>query len=165
MLFSPTCHGEGGAVSSPARALPHSEVLGQTETLLEQLMGDRGSALFAVTACPSTGRGHQALQLWFGGEGVTVDRGAPLSPHPRAGSTALCLAVVCPGVLSSFPLCQQGSDLEGQAGHSRSPSPAALCSALSTILTLQSAASATLDSHFQGWVLLLLTGAQAGKNH
>lgn len=33
-----------------------------TLRLLEQLVGDRGSALFAVTACPSTRKGHQALQ-------------------------------------------------------------------------------------------------------
>lgn len=73
MLFCPTSHGEGGAASSPVRALPHSEVLGQTETLLEQPVGDRGSALFAVTVCPAQGEGTKpqgGLQLWAGGEGV-----------------------------------------------------------------------------------------------
>lgn len=78
MLCCPTSDEEGIVASSPERVLPHSEVLGQTETLLQQLVGDRGSALFAVTACPNTGRGHQALQrvqLWAGGEGMARETG------------------------------------------------------------------------------------------
>lgn len=47
---------------------------------------------------------------------MTVDRVAPLSPHPSAVSTTLCPAVAYLGVLSlSFPLHQQGLDVERQA--------------------------------------------------
>lgn len=97
---------------------------------------------------------------------------APLCPHPSAVSTVLCLVVACAGELSlSFLLCQTCRDRQ-RTWPSRSPSSArgrragaVLCSApaLGTVLTLHSAASATLDSYFQGWVLLQLTGAQAGK--
>lgn len=116
MLFCPTSHGEEGAASSPVRALPHSEVLGQAETLLSSWWGT-GLCTVCCHCCPSPGGGHQALpRAAAQGWGRRGGRVAALSPHPSAVSTVLCLAVACPGVLSlSFPLQQQGSHLEGQA--------------------------------------------------
>lgn len=60
---------------------------------------------------------------------------ASLSPHPSAMSTLLCLAVACLGVLYlSFPFCQQGSDLEGQATDLASAGAPALLLATGQVL-------------------------------
>lgn len=165
MLFSPTSQGEGVAASSPARALPHSETAGAAG----------GGQRFCTVCCHCLSQHKERAPSPAEGcsSGLEVKRWQETrwlpQPSPSAVSPVLFLPVACRGVLSLSSLRLGGAG--NGPGLSSSPSPAlghragaALCSApaLGTVLTLHSPASATLDSHFQGWVLVLLTGAQAG---
>lgn len=192
-LLRPASHGESGYSKRHPPTAQCWAKLGRLEERRGSCggpVGDRVSALFAVTACG-----------WARGEGIEPRGGlhlsgvgwkgwrqtglAPLGPRPgtrdtpaTAASCRACLGSACPGVPSlSVLLHQRGSDLlqrEGLPGGARSP-PGHRSAAGRALLSLPrssrwplsplscSTASAASDAYFQGLVSILLTGCQVEK--